>query len=125
MTDFEKLLQDTLGDLDGLSPEKIERLVQEALKMLSSLQEKSKSADQNERNEALQTALSLKTVLQKQAEAFSKSAGINPQDLASLAQDESLFSEDMLKELNIAKGRFEALQKSTHHNQNKAAWLHG
>jgi len=103
---LEKILQDALSDVDNLSPEKIETLLQEALKTLASLQEKVQSTDPKEREEALQMALALKEAMQAQTEEISQMAGIDVEEFSSFAKDPEGLNEDTLDEFK----KFDAFQ---------------
>lgn len=103
---LEKILQEALGDVDNPSPEKIEKLLQEALKTFESLQEKVQSTDPKEREEALQMALHLKEAMQTQTEEISRLAGIDPEELSSFAKSPEGLTEDTLDEFK----KFNAFQ---------------
>lgn len=131
---LEKLLQETLGDLDNLSQEKIQGLIQEAFKTFMSLKEKSHSTDPKERDEAYKTAMSLKEAMQAQTEEIIKTAGVDPAQFSSLADNQELFNADTWLELSSAKKELEALRDqlgaktkkpSTAVKKNKAVWLPG
>lgn len=107
---LEKMLQDTLGDLDTLSPEKIHSLIQEALKTFLLLRDKSNSTDPKEREEAFKTAMSLKQAMQAQTEALSKKADIDPAVFAALAENQDLIPADTWLELSSAKKELEELR---------------
>src|SRR5258708_4873799 len=107
-TPLEKMLQDAFGDLDNLSPEKIEGLVQEAVKIFTALKEKTHSTDPKQREEALKTALSLKKAMEAQTEELSKLAGIDPASFSSLAENQELFTPETWAELTSAQQELEA-----------------
>lgn len=131
---LEKMLQDTLGNIDTLSQEKIHELIQEAFKTFTSLKEKANSTDPKEREEAHKIAASLKDCIQTQTEEFSKAAGVDLAAFAHVTENQDLFSPEMWLELSTAKQELEALRnqlgikkkKTTPViKKNKAAWLPG
>lgn len=127
---LETLLEENLSDLDSLSQDKIHVIVQEALKTFLVLKEKSHSSDPKEREEAHKMAMSLKEAIQVQTEELTKSAGLDPAALASLAENSDLIAPEVWLVLSNAKKELEALQTTkpqrfTPHKRNKAAWLLG
>ncbi len=130
---LEKLLQEAFGDLDNLSAEKMKKLIQEAAKVFTDLQEKTSSSDPKDREEALKTALSLKGAMQAQTEELGKLAGIDPEILLSLASDQEKISPETMAELNSTKREFQAFRKegkdqpkkSTIDKKHKAIWIPG
>lgn len=126
---LETMLQEVMGDLDLCSPDKVEDLLQEAMKTFMALQQKIVSEDPKERDEALQMANALKVAIQAQAEEFSKKAGIDPAEFAAMAENPPIFSPEIAEQLNLAKEKFtkfEAAQpkkSSRHPKKNKSAWI--
>lgn len=108
---LEKLIQETFGDLDALSPDQMRRLIQEAIKAFSSLKDKSLSSDPKDRDEAFKIAMSLKQVVQNQTEEICKKAGIEPALFASLAEQENEFNAETWSELNTAKKELEEMRQ--------------
>ncbi len=131
---LEKLLQETFGNIDNLSQEKIHELIQEAFKTFTALKEQANSSDPKEREEAFKTAMALKNCIQAQTEEFSKSAGIDPNVFANATENQDLFSPEMWLELSSAKKELEALRNqlgakkkkaSSAVKKSKAVWLPG
>ena len=108
-SELERMLKEVLGDLKNFNPDMLRALVQEAVKTFTSLDEKSRSGDPEERGEALKTATALKDALQEQVEALSKMAGTTPRDLASLAEGSDMDPE-LLEGFKAATAELEALQ---------------
>lgn len=122
---LEELLQETLGDLSQLSPEKIEALVQEALKTFALLQEMGKSADPEERAEAAKMAVSLKEMIKKQTETLSTMAQESNADLSALAEaQQGVFNKDTLQGLNAAREKISAFQEGLNPAQPRHAKKH-
>ena len=101
--ELEKLIQETLGDLEALSRDTVPQLIQEALKAFMALSQKSRSNDPKEREEAYKTAMSLKATLETQAEDLIRSSGIEPEAFKALAENEEIFHADTWRELKSAK----------------------
>jgi hypothetical protein len=82
------------GDLDKMTPQKVEMLVHETLKFFEHLKTQLTSGDEKTRKEALDTAVEL----QKKLEAFSKKAleksGMTPEQLQKFITAPSNFSND-------------------------------
>ena len=108
---FEKLIEETFSDLQNISVEKFQGLIQETMKVFTALQEKMKSEDPKEREEAMQAALSLRETLQQQAESICKKLGMNPEQLTSFAETPANFSDDEWKDLSEAKQDLDAFKK--------------
>lgn len=127
---LENMLQSAFADLDQLSFDKVQELLQEALKTFESLKEKSRSNDPKERAQAQELAKSLKVALQNQTEELSKIAGVDPSLLANLTLEEDALSPQEWAELNAAKKNLESLQsdpesKPHHHKRTKPIKIFG
>ena len=91
---LEKLLQDSVSDLDALTPEKLQTLLQETVRVFSDIQAKASSNDPKDKEEAYQTAQALKESLQAHTDELCKKMGIDPSDIGAFAQEFTLFAED-------------------------------
>ncbi|MES2273083.1 MAG: hypothetical protein V4487_02695 [Chlamydiota bacterium] len=100
---FEKLLQETFSDLQNLTPDKLQGLIQETMKVFSTLQEKIHSNDPKEREEALNIALALKESLQTQAESVCEKMGLDPSQLSAFAENATNFSAEEWENLSGVK----------------------
>jgi len=82
-------LKATFSDPKNFSPEKLQGLIQETLATFKEMQEKLASKDPAAREEAMKTALEMKSALEEQMEAICKLTGMDPAQLSSLADDTS------------------------------------
>lgn len=121
---LEKLLKETLGDLENLSPEKIQTLLREAFQTFSMLKEKSNSTDPKEREEAYKQAMSLKETLLAQSDELGRMANIDPADLAVLAENKEIFKSDTWTELSSAKKELEEFRDQLGATEKKTAPPH-
>jgi|SRR5579872_3932896 len=108
---LEKLIQEAFSDLQNLSPDKLQGLIQETMKVLMALQQKAKSENAAERDEAIKAAFSLKETLQAQAEAVCKKLGMDPSQLALFAETASNFSGEEWDQLSGVKKDLEDFKK--------------
>ncbi len=106
-TQLQKIIQETLGDLENLSQEKVQDLIQEALKTFMALKEKINSTNPKEQDEAYQAALSLRETIQTQTEELAKLAGVDP---TILTENQGLFPPEAWLELSSAKKELEAFR---------------
>jgi hypothetical protein len=102
-------LQEAFGG-GGLTPEKLQSLIQETLKVFQLLQTKINSNDPKEKEEALGMALQLKQALEAQAENLCKSVGMNPSQLAEFVSNPENFSKDEWDTLGIARKELDVLK---------------
>lgn len=109
-TELEKMIQESLGNLDAFSRDKVPQLVQEALKAFTILSQKGQSNDPKEREEALRAAMSLKAVLEAQSEEITKAYQIEPESLKELSENEEVMNADTWTELKNAKEELDALR---------------
>jgi hypothetical protein len=133
-TNFEKLIQDTFGDLETLSPEKVQMLIHEAIQTFTALNRQSQSPDPKQREEAFQTALSLKAAVQAQTEEVGKRMGFNEDELRLLGEKPEIV-ENSLYQLSSAKEELENLHLQFNHQPKKTPlktkphrkkeWIHG
>ncbi|MBS0616253.1 MAG: hypothetical protein JSR58_06870 [Verrucomicrobia bacterium] len=92
--DILKKFDELFGDLDAMTPQKVEMLVHETLKFFEHLKTQLTSGDEKARKEALDTAMEL----QKKLEAFSKKAleksGMTQEQLQKFISSPTNFSPD-------------------------------
>lgn len=92
--DILEKFDELFGDLDAMTPQKVELLVHETLKFFEHLKTQLTSGDEKSRKEALDTAMEL----QKKLEAFSKKAleksGMTPDQLQKFISSPTNFSPD-------------------------------
>jgi hypothetical protein len=125
---LEKLLQDTVSDLDALTPEKLQTLLQETVRVFSDIQAKASSNDPKDKEEALSTALSIKESLQAHTDELCKKMGIEPSDLGAYAQEFTLFAEetDLKKQIDAFKEQIIPPEKVIKKNtKTPKTWLVG
>ncbi len=108
---LEKLIEEAFSDLQNLTPDKLQGLIQETMKTLMALQQKAKSENPADRDEAIKAAFSLKETLQAQAEAVCKKLGMDPSQLALFAETASNFSGEEWDQLNGVKKDLEEFKK--------------
>jgi hypothetical protein len=108
--ELEKLIQETLGNLDAFTRDKVPQLIQEALKAFTTLSQKGQSTDPKEREEAYRAAASLKAVLEAQSEELTKSYNVEPESLKELSENEEVMNADTWTELKNAKEELDALR---------------
>lgn len=87
-------LDEILRDPNQLSPENMERLVQETFSFFNDLKSKLESTDGKVREEALNAAASLKDKLEEQAQILCESVGMSPETLENYINDSSHFNEE-------------------------------
>ncbi len=109
--DLETLLQETLGDIEDLSPEKMHALIQEALKTFAELQESIHSPNQETRETALKAVLSLKETIQTQMDELSQKAGMDQSEFVSLVDNPEEFDPEIWLELNAAKKELDGFRR--------------
>ncbi|OGN65511.1 MAG: hypothetical protein A3E80_06395 [Chlamydiae bacterium RIFCSPHIGHO2_12_FULL_49_9] len=105
---LEKMIEETFSDLNALSPEKMQALVQETMKTFTALQEKIQSDDPKAREEAVQEALQLKETLSLQAEMISRQVGLSADQLADFANSPENEEND---DLNAMKTEINAFRQ--------------
>jgi len=108
---LEKLIQEAFSDLKTLTPDKLQTLIQETMKVFMVLQEKAKSTDPEARDEAVKTAFSLKETLQAQTEALCQKLGMDPSQLALFAENAANFSGEEWDQLGGVKKEMEAFKQ--------------
>lgn len=106
-----KQLEETLGDLEHFSPEKLQDLIQETLKTFQELQTQIQSTDPREREKAVDLAMSLKASLEEQTLSLCQSIGMNPQELAKFVENPSNFSKEEWEALGAAKADLDAFKQ--------------
>lgn len=108
---LEKLIQEAFSDLKALTPDKLQNLIQETMKVFMVLQEKAKSSDPEARNEAVKAAFSLKETLQAQTESLCQKLGMDPSQLALFAENATNFSGEEWDHLSSVKKEMEAFKQ--------------
>ncbi len=105
-----KQLEETLGDLENFSPDKLQGLIQDTLKTFQELQEKLNSPDPRHREQAMDTALALKAALEEQTAALCHSIGMHPTELARFVENPANFSKEEWEALGAAKADLETFK---------------
>lgn len=83
---LEDLIEDTFSDIQNITPNKMEQVIGETVRILTDLEEKIKSEDPEERKIALERAKEIKTAFEVQTKAICEKAGINPEQFADYAE---------------------------------------
>jgi hypothetical protein len=108
-------LEETFGDVQNFTPEKMQSLVTNTLEYFQGLQEKFAAEDPAIREEALTAALEVKEALEKQMQSLSKLAGVDPSQFdpsrEASDQDKQILDE-MKKQLSLLRGEKETTPKS-------------
>ena len=92
MATLAKQLEETFGNLENFSPEKLEGLLTETMQLFRYIQGKMESENPEDREEAAQIALELKEALEAQAMSLCEKIGMDPAQLASFAENHSNFT---------------------------------
>ncbi len=108
---LEKQIQEAFSDLQNLSPDKLQGLIHETMKVLMTLQQKAKSENPADRDEAIKAAFSLKETLQAQAEIVCKKLGMDPSQLTLFAETASNFSGEEWDQLSGVKKELDEFKK--------------
>lgn len=82
---YNKVIEETIGDLDHLTPELLQVFMDKTMKELLSLIEQFKSANPQEREKAETAALAIRAALEVQVERLSNTMGISPLQLEVLS----------------------------------------
>lgn len=98
-----KQFQDVLGNLEQFSPEKLQALIQDTLKVFQDLQQRINSSNPEDREEALGAALELKNALETQAAALAQSVGMDPNQLEKFIENPSNFSKEEWEAMGSAR----------------------
>lgn len=109
--DFIKKLKGSFGDLKNLSPEKMQELIQDTMKLFQELQEKMASEDLKVREEAIVSAQELKEAFEQQAQTLYQAVNLNPDEIASFLDDAKNFSEEEWDAVGAIKQDLEAFKK--------------
>lgn len=80
------VLKETLSDASSITPEKLSVLLDETVKMLTSLKGQMTSDDPEQRQRALESSLELKQALEAQMQAICKMTGLDPEQMKAIAQ---------------------------------------
>lgn len=95
---------------EQFSLENIEGLVHETLKFFSELKTKLESPNEKVREEAMNTAMALKTQLEEQALALCDSIGMDPQSLEKFINTSANFSSEEWQIMEKAKNELAGYQ---------------
>ena len=87
-----KQFEEALKNIDNVSPEKLQELIQGTLAVFQDLQKRVTSSDPEEREHAIGDAFELKRALEAQARALAQSVGMNSDQLTRFVENPSNFS---------------------------------
>lgn len=76
-----KVLQEAFGNMQNLTPQKLQEVVRETIKHFTALQGQIKSDDPKVREQALQNALELQKALTEQAESICMQMNLDPDQI--------------------------------------------
>lgn len=99
------------SDVDNFTPENMESLVQDSLKMFKDLQEKLESSDPKVQEKALKTTIELKRKLEAQAKSIYETTKMNEKQLDEFMHDPKNFSKKDWNSMEKAEDRLESYQK--------------
>ena len=109
-TAYKDLIQQTFADIQSLDAEKLLFLADETMKYFRDLQEKIASPEPSVREEVMKESLELKEILETQMLAFCKTMGLNPAQLANMAENSAGVSPQEKALIDQIKDKFKALQ---------------
>lgn len=104
---FMKQLEKLLTNPEQVTPENMESLIQETIKILGELKGKIESTDPKEKEEARQFAADLKTKLEERALRMCESLGMDPEELKSYINTPVHFSPEEWQAMEKAKEELE------------------
>lgn len=98
-TRYLDVLKATLGDFRQIKPEQMQNLLKETLEVFRELQEKMKSNDPAQQEEAKEYALKIREELNQQAERLMAETGLTMSDLTEFAKNNPVSQDtsDMIK----------------------------
>lgn len=108
-TNLIETLKETLGDPTQLNPEKLKKLIDETMSFFQEIQGKFDSKDPKQREDALAAAGELKQALEIQMESLAKMTGLDPTQMASLAEHTSYTPEEK-EALDDMKAKLQTFQ---------------
>lgn len=104
-------IKDLLSNLDKLTPDSIESIVGETLKVFTDVVTKLNSPDEKERNEALNLATELRDTLEGQAKNALGSLGMDEEELKAFMSNPSHFTGEEWGALEKAKNEMASYKK--------------
>jgi len=105
-------IKELFSNFQELTPESVEKIVGETLKVFSEIMGKLNSSDEKERTEALAMATELRETLEKQAKEAMKAAGMDEEELQAFLSNPQNFSSEEWGSLQQAKGEMKSFQSN-------------
>jgi len=112
MRDKIKQIEELFSNFDNLTPESVEKIVSETLKIFTDVMSKLNSSDEKERTEALQLATELRTILESKAKEAMKSIGMDEEELTAFMSNPEHFSPTEWQALGQAKEEMQSFQEN-------------
>ena len=103
MSEKSDKLKKMFENIENVTPEKMQGLVNEAIKAFEGIIPKLLSTNEEERMNAMKEANELKDVLENQAKQALEKSGMNKDQIEKFMKDPANFSEKEVKALNSAK----------------------
>jgi len=111
MKDKINKIKDLFSNFKDLTPESVEQIVGETLKVFTDIMGKLNSPDEKERSEALAIATELRDTLEGQAKEAMKAAGMDEEELSAFLNNPQHFSSEEWQTLQNAKDDMNSYQK--------------
>lgn len=109
---FLEKFEDIFGDINNFTPENMEGLVEESLKMFKDLQQKLESPDPKVQEKALQTTVELKKKLEQQAQEIYDTTQMDNKDLNEFLENPKNFDKKEWQSLEKAQKNLKEYSKN-------------
>lgn len=84
---LEKILEEAFSDISSLTPEKMQAVITETVRVMSELEQKMNSKNPKDKEEALKAAQNLKDAFEVQTKMICEKAGIDPLKFSVYAEE--------------------------------------
>lgn len=109
--EFINKLKGSFSDLKNLSPQRMQELIQDTMKVFQELQEKMASSDPKVKEEAIASAQELKEAFELQAQSLYQAVNLNPDELADFIEDAENFSAEEWSAVGAVKQDLDTFKK--------------
>jgi hypothetical protein len=103
-------LKAALSDITTLTPNKLQDLVKETVIAFQNIQSKVSSKNEWEREEGLQIAVELKSVMEEQVVKLQEKLGMNQEEIETYLANPANFSKEELKSMEESKYEMDAFK---------------
>ena len=104
-------IKELFSNFKDMTPESVEKIVGETLKIFTEITEKLNSSNEEEKQEALALATELRSLLEEQAKNAMKSIGMDEEELNAFLNNPQNFSPEEWLSLDQAKSEMKDYRK--------------